>query len=47
MERLEPDIRQSCNAIVLLDLGDRLWYEVNSVDEKERMYGTILCSTAV
>ena len=46
MERLGPDIRVSCNAIVLPNLGDQLWYIANNVDEKERMYGTILLSTA-
>ena len=42
MERLGPDIRVSCNAIALPNLGDQLWYIANNVDEKERMYGTIL-----
>jgi hypothetical protein len=46
MERLAPDIRVSCNASVLPNLGDQLWHISNDVDEKERMYGTILRSTA-
>ena len=46
MERLGPDIRVSYNAIALPNLGDQLWYIANHVDEKERMYGTILRSTA-
>ena len=46
MERLGPDIRVSCNAIALPNPGDQLWYIANNADEKERMYGTILLSTA-